>query len=66
MKDKRIRHQISFKLNPETDQDIIEHLAGISNIQGYLKGMIRGQIAYQAYHKELEDKKWQREPLPEE
>lgn len=33
--------QISFKLNRETDADMISHLEAQPNIQGYLKNLIR-------------------------
>ena len=33
--------QVKFNLNRKTDADIIEHLAGVGNVQGYLKDLIR-------------------------
>lgn len=33
-----------FKLNKETDADIISWLSGISNKQGYIKELIRADI----------------------
>lgn len=37
--------QIKLKLNLETDRDIIEALEGIGNKQGYIKALIRADIA---------------------
>ena len=37
--------QVKMKLNKNTDADIIEWLAGISNRQGYLKELIRADMA---------------------
>lgn len=34
-----------LKLNKKTDADILEHLAGIDNRQGYIKRLIRADIA---------------------
>lgn len=39
--DAKTAKYISLKLNQNTDQDIIQHLAGQENIQGYLKRLIR-------------------------
>lgn len=36
--------QIKLALNRKTDADIIEHLASIENINGYLKDLIRSDI----------------------
>lgn len=36
--------QFSFRLNKTTDADIIEHLDGIANKQGYVKSLIRDDI----------------------
>lgn len=33
--------QVKLKLNDKTDADIIEHLSGQSNKQGYIKELIR-------------------------
>jgi hypothetical protein len=37
--------QIKFKFNLRTDADIIEHLNNIENRQGYIKQLIRADIA---------------------
>ena len=37
--------QIKLKLNHHTDADIIEKLKSVPNKQGYLKQLIRGDIA---------------------
>lgn len=34
-------YQVSFKLNPEKDRDIICRLQSCNNVQGYLKKLIR-------------------------
>ena len=39
--------QIHLKLNIKTDADIIEHLSGKDSIQGYIKDLIRADIAEQ-------------------
>ena len=39
--DKEHTKGIYLKLNKETDADIIEFLAGIENVQGYIKDLIR-------------------------
>ncbi len=36
--------QVKFTLNDRTDQDILRHLQDVSNIQGYLKSLIRKEI----------------------
>ena len=36
--------QISFKLNVNTDADVIDKLASVSNIRGYLLQLIRADI----------------------
>ena len=33
--------QVKMNLNRRTDADIIEHLATVGNIQGYIKNLIR-------------------------
>lgn len=60
MKDPRIRHQVSIKLDPVRDQDIIEYLSTVTNVQGYFKSLIRAQISYMEYRKEMEANSWQR------
>ena len=37
--------QIKLNLNLRTDQDIINHLETLENKQGYIKGLIREDIA---------------------
>ena len=37
--------QIKLKLNHRTDADIIEKLRSVPNRQGYIKQLIRGDIA---------------------
>ena len=39
------RRQISFKLDPYGDRDIIEYLESVSNMQGLLKTLIRDHMA---------------------
>ena len=43
--DKENTKHIGFKLNIRTDADILDHLAKQGNIQGYLKSLIRADIA---------------------
>lgn len=42
--------QVKLKLNLRSDQDILERLAEVGNIQGYIKSLIRADIK-----KETED-----------
>lgn len=37
--------QVLIKLNDRTDQDILSHLEGVDNVQGYLKSLIRADMA---------------------
>lgn len=46
--DRRNTTQIILKLNRNTDADILEHLAGQANRQGYIKALIRADMARQA------------------
>ena len=39
--------QIKFTLNDRTDQDILQHLESISNVQGYLKDLLREKINHE-------------------
>ena len=39
--DKAHTKGIYLKLNTESDKDIIEFLAGVDNVQGYIKDLIR-------------------------
>ena len=41
---KKNTKNISFRLFFSTDADIIEHLSGVENIAGYLKGLIRDDM----------------------
>lgn len=43
--DKNNTTQIKAKLNHNTDADIIEHLSKVENIAGYIKDLIRADIA---------------------
>ena len=43
--DKNTTKSLSLKLNLKTDADILEHLSTIDNFQGYIKGLIREDIA---------------------
>jgi len=36
---------ISFRLNRNTDKDILDKLESVDNVQGYLKELIRADIA---------------------
>lgn len=36
---------IPFRLNLNTDKDILEKLSSVDNVQGYLKSLIRADIA---------------------
>ena len=40
--------QVKFKFNLKTDMDILEHLRKQPNIQGYIKQLIRADIAARA------------------
>lgn len=37
--------RLPVNLNDRTDQDIIQHLRGVDNVQGYIKTLIRADIA---------------------
>lgn len=43
--DKANRESQIIKLNRKTDSDIIAHLATVGNKQGYIKALIRADIA---------------------
>lgn len=49
--DKQNTKLIGMKLNKHIDADIFEYLAGITNVQGYLKQLIRDDIARQTQEK---------------
>ena len=42
--DKANTKQIMMKLNKGTDADILKKLASVTNIQGYIKALIRADI----------------------
>lgn len=44
--------RIGLKLNIHTDADIISHLEKQSSMQGYIRSLIRADIAAQAERKE--------------
>lgn len=46
--DKDNTRQVKFKFNLRTDADILSHLDAQSNIQGYVKKLIRDDIAKSA------------------
>lgn len=43
--DKENTRQVKFKFNIRTDADIIAHLEAQQNVQGYVKKLIRDDIA---------------------
>ncbi|MBR3166908.1 MAG: hypothetical protein IKF16_12145 [Lachnospiraceae bacterium] len=43
--DKANTKQIMMKLNKGTDADILEKLASVPNVQGYIKELIRADMA---------------------
>jgi hypothetical protein len=45
--DRQNTKNIGLKLNYHTDADILAHLADIKNVQGYVKQLIRDDIARQ-------------------
>ena len=49
--DKTHTKGIYLKLNKETDKDIIDFLAGVDNVQGYIKQLIRNDENFK--YKEL-------------
>lgn len=49
--DKVNARQLRVKLNRKTDADIIEHIEKQSNIQGYIKALIRADIEKEAQKK---------------
>lgn len=46
---------IQLKLNRETDADILEKLASVSSMQGYIKHLIRGDREVQYYKRIIAD-----------
>lgn len=46
--DRENTRQLRIKLNIRTDKDIIEHIESIENKQGYIKQLIRADIAAHA------------------
>lgn len=53
--DKANTKQVKFKFNIKTDADILEHLKRQTNIQGYIKALIRADIAARQATEEKED-----------
>jgi hypothetical protein len=43
--DRQNTKQVMMKLNVNTDADIIQHLGSVFNVQGYIKSLIRADIA---------------------
>ena len=43
--DKENTTQNMIKLNKKTDADILDHLSKIDNVQGYIKQLIRNDMA---------------------
>lgn len=43
--DKSHTKQFNFKLNLQTDSDIIEKFKSVDNVQGYIKGLVREDIS---------------------
>lgn len=41
---RRTIKRYSLNLNYHTDQDLISHLEGIDNVQGYIKSLIRSDL----------------------
>ncbi len=55
--DKENTKQVKFKFNIRTDADILSHLAAQPNIQGYIKQLIRADIAAHAQIASAESEK---------
>jgi hypothetical protein len=53
--DKENTVKLTIKINKRTDADIIQHLQEIVNKQGYLKQLIRADIAREAQQDEQTD-----------
>lgn len=53
--DKENTVKLTIKINKRTDADIIQHLQEIVNKQGYLKQLIRADIAREARQDEQTD-----------
>lgn len=49
--EKKMIRRISLKLNRKTDADILDHLEGVENFQGYIKQLIRSDIQAQISEK---------------
>lgn len=41
----KTRRRVALNLNTNTDPDILEHLEKLDNVQGYLKQLIRADMA---------------------
>ena len=46
--------RLPVNFNDRTDQDILQHLQGIDNVQGYIKVLIRADIAASKMAEETE------------
>ncbi len=46
--DERTARRVSLKLNKNTDADILQKLESVSSMQGYIKALIRADIAANA------------------
>lgn len=55
--EKEYTRQIKFKLNRKFDADVIEWLEQQENVQGYLKELVRADIALHKYLNEEPPKK---------
>lgn len=55
--DKDHTRQVKFKFNIKTDADILDYLAKQANTQGYIKSLIRADIAAHAARQEAAPEK---------
>ena len=53
--DKENTIKLTLKMNKRTDADIVQFLQAVENKQGYLKQLIRADIARVARHEEQPD-----------
>ena len=51
------RRYYGFRLHNEIDKDVIDKLASVPSMQGYIKQLIRDDIARTEKHKEIENEK---------
>ena len=42
--EKKMLRRFILKLNRKTDADILDHLEGVENFQGYIKSLIRASM----------------------